>query len=329
MTEREVYDITIIGGGPVGLFAAFCAGMRSMSTKIIDSLPELGGQLSTLYPEKYVYDMPGFPRILARELVQRMVEQALRFHPTVCLDEEALELKQVGENWRIITDKAEHDTRTVLIAVGAGAFHPRKLQLPGVEEYEGRSVFYFVREKEAFAGKRVLIVGGGDSAVDWALTLLPIARHITLIHRRDVFRAHEGNVQMLFRSPVEVKLFWELKALHGENGNLRAVTIFNNRTMEEQRLEVDAAVISIGFNADVGAVRNWGLDMEDHLIRVDHFMRTNLPGVFAAGDVVTYPGKLRLIATGVGEAAIAVNSAKRWIDPTAQFFPGHSSDMKL
>lgn len=329
MTEHEVYDITIIGGGPVGLFAAFCAGMRSMSTKIIDSLPELGGQLSTLYPEKYVYDMPGFPRILARELVQRMVEQALRFHPAVCLDEEALELKQVGENWRIITDKAKHDTRTVLIAVGAGAFHPRKLQLPGIVEYEGRSVFYFVREKEAFAGKRVLIVGGGDSAVDWALTLLPIARRITLIHRRDVFRAHEGNVQMLFRSPIEVKLFWELKALHGENGDLRAVTIFNNRTMEEQRLEVEAAVISIGFNADVGAVRNWGLDMEDHLIRVDHFMRTNLPGVFAAGDVVTYPGKLRLIATGVGEAAIAVNSAKRWIDPTAQFFPGHSSDLKL
>lgn len=327
--NTDLYDITIIGGGPVGLFGAFYAGLRGMRTKIIDSLPELGGQLTALYPEKYVYDMPGFPEVFAKDLAAQMIHQAMRFKPTVCLEERAEQLQRTDDGWAITTDKGiTHHTRTIVICAGAGAFSPRKLNAEGVAEFEGNGVYYGVGDKSIFEGKRLLIVGGGDSAVDWALNLHPIAHEVTLIHRRDEFRAHEHSVQELRHSPVKILTPYEVRRVCG-NGQLERAIIFHNKTQEEIELEVDAVILNLGFVATLGPIKNWGLELQGNQIVVDEYMQTNLPGVYAAGDVCTHPGKLKLIATGVGEVCTAVNHAKIVIDPTAKMFPGHSSDMAL
>ncbi len=327
--SSAIYDITIIGGGPVGLFGAFYAGLRGMSVKIIDSLPELGGQLTALYPDKYIYDMPGFPEVLAKELAEQMIRQAMRFQPTICLEERAETLTRADDHWLITTSKGiTHATRTVVICAGVGAFTPRKLNAEGIEAFEGKGVYYGVRERAQFAGKRLLIVGGGDSAVDWALNLYPIAREVTLIHRRDEFRAHEQSVQQLRQSPVRILTPYEVRRVEG-NGQLERAIIFHNKTQEEMTLDVDAVILNLGFVASLGPIKNWGLELEGNAIKVNAYMMTNLPGVYAAGDVCTYEGKLKLIATGVGEVCIAVNHAKHTIDPTAKMFPGHSSDMSL
>jgi thioredoxin reductase (NADPH) len=328
--DHELYDITIIGGGPVGLFGAFYAGMRGMTTKIVDSLPELGGQLAALYPEKYVYDMPGFPRITARELANQMIEQGLRFAPTVVLGESVQALITESDGALVLgTDRARHVTKTIVICAGAGAFSPKRLEAPGLRELEGRGVHYFVQDKARFKNKRLVIVGGGDSALDWAMNLEPIAESITLIHRRDVFRAHEESVDWLLnRSTVKTRLFWEVKAAHG-NGTLERVTLVNSKTGEEDSLPVDACLVNIGFNASIGPIRNWGLELQGTQILVNERMETNIAGVYAAGDVCAHEGKLKLIATGVGEVCVAVNYAKVRIDPTARAFPGHSSNMDL
>lgn len=330
MAEQDVYDTTIIGGGPVGLFGCFYAGMRQMKTKVIDSLPELGGQLSALYPEKLVYDMPGFPQVLARDLAGDMIAQGLRFLPTVVLGERVETLETLpDEALRLVTDKGVHFTRTLIVCAGAGAFSPKRLDVEGMERFEGRGVHYFVREKTQFAGKNLLIVGGGDSALDWAMNLEKFANRITLIHRRDVFRAHEESIDWLLnRSQVTTKLFWEMRRLEGDS-KLERVVIFNNKTGEEEALDVDAALVNIGFNASIGPIRNWGLELQGSQIVVNSRMETSLPGVYAAGDICAYDGKLKLIATGVGEVCIAVNYAKARIDPTAKAFPGHSSNMNL
>jgi ferredoxin/flavodoxin---NADP+ reductase len=325
----DIYDITILGGGPAGLFGLFYAGLRGLRAKLIDSLAELGGQLITLYPEKYIYDVAGHPKVLAKDLVKSCVEQGLRFNPAVCLEEKVIDLTYHDDRLiRLSTDKGEHWTRSVVLAVGVGAFAPKKLNLPDIERLEGHGIYYFVKEKEVFAGKSVLIVGGGDSAVDWALMLKDSAKEVTLIHRRDKFRAHEQSVQELMASPVEVKCFYELKAVHGGD-HLEGVTIFHNKTGEETYYKVDALILSLGFVADLGPVRKWGLAIEHNAIKVNERMETNLPGVYAAGDAVTHAGKLKLITTGQGEAAIAVNFAATYINPDSKAFPGHSSMMNL
>jgi ferredoxin/flavodoxin---NADP+ reductase len=326
-----MYDVIIIGAGPTGLFASFYAGMRGMRTLIVDALPEPGGQVAVLYPEKFIYDVPGFPKILGRDLVKQLVEQAMTFHPDLNLEEQVTGLHVRDEREiELTTTKATYRTRSVLITAGVGAFSPNKIPIPGVERYEGKGVSYFVKEKAAFRGKRLLIVGGGDSAVDWALNLKDYAKSITLIHRRDQFRAHEHSVVELRHSPVDIRLFYELKALHG-NGKLEAATIFNNRTQEEQELPVDAVLAFLGFKADAGPIKHWGLEMEGkgRAIKVGPHYETSLPGVFAAGDIAGASVKLDLIAVCFGQAAIAVNSAKVYVDPTAKVFPGHSSEMKL
>lgn len=330
MDAPDIYDVTIVGGGPVGLFGAFYAGMRQMRTKIIDSLAELGGQLTALYPEKYIFDMPGFPKVLARDLVKDMVEQGLRFGATACLEEKVLQLcHEADETITLTTQRAAHRSRTVILATGAGAFSPNRHNAPGLEEFEGNGVYYFVRDKSQFAGKRVLIIGGGDSAVDWCMNLEPIAEHITLIHRRDVFKAHEESVDwLLHRSPVEVKLWHELRRVEGGSCVQRAV-VFNNKTNEDIPLDVDAVLINLGFKADIGPVRDWGIELENNSIPVNRYMQTNLPGIYAAGDIATYPGKLELIATGVGEICTAVYHAKTVIDPNAKFKQVHSSNLSL
>jgi thioredoxin reductase (NADPH) len=322
----NLFDVTIVGAGPTGLFGAFYAGMRNMSVKIIDALPEAGGQLAALYPEKYIYDAPGFPKVIAKDLVKMLVEQASQWKPQMCLDERVLTLTQTEDgNWALTTDTDTHLTRTVVICAGVGAFAPNKLNAPGVNELEGVGVHYFVKEKAVFADKNLLIVGGGDSAVDWALNLQGVARSITLIHRRDEFRAHESTVTELRNSQARILTPYEVKEVSG-NGKIERVTIFENKTKEEETLEVDAILVNIGFKADIGPIREWGLTLAGRAIAVNNRMETNLPGVYAAGDIAAEEVKMNLIATGYGQAAMAVNVAKHHIDPKASIFPGHSSE---
>lgn len=326
-TTNGVYDIIIIGAGPAGLFGAFYAGMRHMSTLIIDSLPEMGGQLVTLYPEKYVYDVPGFPKILAKDLAQNLIEQAMQYDPAVRLEEQVVGLHYVdGEKpiIEVMTTCCTYRGRSVLVAAGVGAFAPNKLKVDGLETFEGKGVYYFVKDKNIFKDKRLLVVGGGDSAVDWALSMQEIASKVTLIHRREGFRAHESSIQQLFKSPVEVKLFHELHAVHG-NEYVERATIINNQTQETDELDVDAILLTLGFKADLGPIKEWGLNIEKRSIVVDENFATNIPGVYAAGDIAGTPVKLDLIAIGFGQAVIAVNHAKTYVDPTAKLFPGHSS----
>lgn len=323
---NDVYDVTIIGAGPTGLFGAFYAGMRTMKTKIIDALEEPGGQLTALYPEKLIYDAPGFPKILAKDLVQLLVEQASQWNPAMCLGERVLTLEKDGEdNWVLVTDKGCHLTRTIVVCAGVGAFAPNKLGVPGTEQYEGKGLYYFVKEKAAFKDKNLLIVGGGDSAVDWTLNLHGVARSVTLIHRRDEFRAHESSVTEMRNLPIQILTPYEVKAIVGE-GKPERVTIFNNQTKEEVTLDVDAVLVNVGFKADIGPIREWGLTLEKRGIVVNNKMETNLPGVFAAGDIASEEVKMNLIATGYGQAALAVNVAKHYVDPKASIFPGHSSE---
>ncbi|MCC6348572.1 MAG: NAD(P)/FAD-dependent oxidoreductase [Candidatus Eisenbacteria bacterium] len=323
----ELFDVTIIGAGPVGLFAAFYAGMRGMRTKLVDSLAELGGQLSALYPDKYIFDMAGFPKVLARDLVREMAAQAEQFSPTICLEEKVTTLTPVEGGFELGTETGRtHRTRTVIITAGVGAFAPKKLDRPEHARFEGRGLHYVIPNLERFRGRRILVVGGGDSAVDWALHLEEIASEVTLIHRRDSFRAHEDSVRKLHASTARVVLFHELKDLvEGPDGRIWKAVVFDNRTKAETTLEVDDVVVNFGFLANLGPIRTWGLTIEKLSLVVNQQMETNIPGVMAAGDITTYPGKLKLIVTGVGEATMAVCTAKMRCDPKASYFPGHSS----
>jgi thioredoxin reductase (NADPH) len=326
---EERVDVTMIGGGPCGLFAAFYAGMRGMSTRIIDSLPELGGQLTALYPEKYVFDMPGFPKVLAKDLAKSCAEQAIQFGARLALGETAERLEKNAEGYTLHTTSGKaFQTRTVVISAGAGAFSPTRLGVEKEEHFEGSGLYYGVRDRSIFAGKRLAIIGGGDSAFDWAINLMPIAGAITLIHRRDQFRAHEDSVKQVRESDANMLLWWTVKELHGDD-RLTAITIENSQTKERDRLDIDALIVNVGFKSSLGPIKTWGLDIEKNQILVNRHYETNLPGVFAVGDVCNYEGKLRLIATGVSEATIAVCYAKMYIDPEAKLFPGHSSEMDL
>ncbi len=328
----DIYDVTIIGSGPVGLYGAFYAGLRGMRAKILDALPELGGQLVTLYPEKYIFDVAGFPKILARDLAKNLIEQALSLGPTVCVGTKVTDLKihEAGSEkfFELVAgDGSSHFTKAVVLTAGIGAFQPKKLNIPGIEAHEGKGIHYFVNEKKVFRDKEILIVGGGDSAVDWALNLFDTAKKITLIHRRDQFRAHEESVKELMSSPVDVKTFHELKAVGG-NSRVEEAVIFDNRTQEEQTLKVDEIILNLGFRADLGPIKRWGLEIEKGGIKVNYRMETSIEGIFAAGDVASHPGKLKLISTGFGEVATAINFAKNLIDPSSRVYPGHSSDMQ-
>jgi len=333
---QDVKDITIIGAGPTGLFGAFYAGMRGASCRLIDNLDQVGGQLTALYPEKYIFDVAGFPKVLSKDLVKGMAEQAFQFKQPVHLGENVTGLKRDSENgqpaFTVVTDKDEYPSRTVLIAGGIGAFTPRKLPLKDVDRWYGKGLHDRVLDPKAFSGKRVLLVGGGDSAFDWAVNLQGIARSIVMIHRRDGFRAHAATVrqvqELCAAGKMELRTFWELKMIHGDE-RIEAVTIYNSKTKVEERLAVDNVIPQLGFISSLGAIAQWGLDIEKGEIKVSQTMATNLPGVFAAGDITTYPGKLKLIATGAAEAAIAVNHAVHFINPAAKVEPGHSSNMAL
>ncbi len=332
MAEAERRDINIIGGGPTGLFAAFYAGMRGASVRIIDSLPELGGQLMALYPEKYIYDVGGFPRITGKALAENLIEQGTQFDPEIRLEEQVRDLIRDDDGFVLETTGGRYPSRTVLIAAGKGAFAPRTLDCPGYDELLGKGVEYHVRDPTSYDGNRVLIVGGGDSAVDWALDLKDRTDALTLIHRRKGFRAHAQSMQQLDEAVaagrVNLLTFHEVRAIHGDD-RVTGATIFDNRSDEDTPLDVDAVLALIGFRPDLGPLAEWGLDLERNTIRVSASMETSVPGVFAAGDIVTYEGKLELIATGFGEAAVAVNHAVHHIDPQARVNPGHSTNLKV
>ena len=329
---NEVLDVTIIGGGPTGLFGAFYAGVRGISARIIDSLPELGGQLMALYPEKDVFDVGGIPKILAKDLAKDMVAQGLQFGAEAILDEEIHELKQDGDHFLLKGRNADYASRSVVIAGGKGAFEPMHLKAPGYDELLGKGIHHSVKDPEDYRGKKVLLVGGGDSALDWALALKDRTERLTMVHRRDGFRAHEASVQQLqsahAEGQIDLRTFHEVREVHGA-GRVEAVTIFDNRTDEDDRLEIDALLSFLGFKPDLGPMKSWGLELDKNRIVVSQLMETSIPGIYGAGDVVSYAGKLDLIATGYAEVAIAVNQAVHYLDPTARVAPGHSTNLAL
>jgi ferredoxin/flavodoxin---NADP+ reductase len=323
---RAETDLLIIGAGPTGLFAAYYAGFRGFRVAVVDSLPELGGQITAMYPEKAIFDVAGFPNVKGRDLVDGLVEQAGTAKPEYFLDRTAVSLSHDADSVTIgLDDGTEIKAKAVLITAGIGKFSPRPL--PAGEGWLGRGLEFFVPSFAPYAGKDVVIVGGGDSAFDWALHLEPIAGSVTLVHRRDKFRAHQRTVEQVQATSVEILTKAQVTRLKGANGS---------GVLESVDIEVDGEVITrscqalvaaLGFVADLGPLQEWGIEVEKRHVVVNSAMRTNLERVFAAGDITEYPGKVRLIAVGFGEAATAVNNAAVAIDPSAHVFPGHSSDV--
>lgn len=326
--DQKVYDITIIGGGPAGLFTAFYGGMRQASVKIIESLPQLGGQLSALYPEKYIYDVAGFPKVRAQELIDNLKEQMAKFEPATALEQSVEKLeKQEDGTIKLTTDKEVHYTKSVIITAGNGAFQPRRLELESAAQYEGKNLHYFIDDLNQFAGQKVAVLGGGDSAVDWALMLEPIAEQVTIVHRRDKFRAHEHSVENLQNSKVDIKTPYVPTELIGDGNKISQIVLQDANGEDTVNVDVDSVICNFGFVSSLGPIKEWGLEIEKNSILVNSKMETNIPGVYAAGDICTYEGKVKLIATGFGEAPTAVNNAKSYIDPKAKTQPLHSSSM--
>lgn len=325
--NQTIYDITVIGGGPVGMFTAFYGGMRQATVKIIESLPTLGGQLTALYPEKYIYDIAGFPKIRAQELVDNLEEQMKKFEQSIVLEQAVQTVEKQGDGiFKITTDKEVHYSKTIIITAGNGAFQPRKLELEQAKEYEGKNLHYFINDLNQFAGKRVMVFGGGDSAVDWSLMLEPIADTVYLAHRRDKFRAHEHSVENLKNSKVNIKTPYIPSELVGDE-EIKQVILENVTTQEKEIIDVDAVIVNYGFVSSLGPIKEWGFDIQKNSIVVNSKMETNIPGIYAAGDICTYDGKVKLIATGFGEAPTAVNNAKTYMDPKARVQPLHSTSL--
>jgi thioredoxin reductase (NADPH) len=307
--------------------------MRERSVRIIDSLPELGGQLMALYPEKYIFDVGGLPKVLARDLGEALIAQARQFQPEVILNEEVQSLEHHEDSILLTGRNGGYRTRTLIIAGGKGAFEPVKLKCQGYDEFLGRGLAHSVTNPEDYRDQRVLVVGGGDSAVDWALELKDVASELLLIHRRDSFRAHERSVALLNRASnageLTIRSFHEVKEIRGTEGGVDEVVIFDNRNETETVVRADAVLAFFGFKPDLGPIKNWGLILEKQRVVVNRLMETNLPGVYAAGDLAGYEGKLDLIVTGFSEAAVAVNQAVKLVDPGARSKPAHSTNLKI
>ncbi|AUC24834.1 NAD(P)/FAD-dependent oxidoreductase [Streptococcus uberis] len=328
MTEKQ-YDITIIGGGPVGLFAAFYAGLRGMTVKIIESLSELGGQPAILYPEKVIYDIPAYPALTGAELTDNLIKQISRFEDrtTVCLKEEVQSFEKNNQGFTIQTNKGQHSSKAIIIACGNGAFAPRTLGLEGEESFAEKNIFYNVHQLDQFAGKNVVICGGGDSAVDWALALYGLAESVTIVHRRDAFRAHEHSVELLKASGVKILTPYIPNQLIGENGQVSQIVLQKVKSEDSLTLDLDALIVSFGFSTSNKNLKNWQLDYKRSSILVNHLYQTNQEGVFAIGDAADYEGKVDLIATGFGEAPIAVNQAINYIYPERDNRIVHSTSL--
>jgi thioredoxin reductase (NADPH) len=320
---RDV-DLVVVGSGPVGLYAAYYSGFRGMTTAIIDSLPEPGGQISALYPEKLIHDVAGLPGIRGRDLVAGLVQQAEQYAPLWLLGQSAAAIARLddGRIEIVTTDGERVTTRSIVLAAGIGTFTPRPLAAGS--DFIARGIEYFVTDPSAYAGQDVIVVGGGDSAVDWALMFEPIAASVTLVHRRAQFTAHEASVAQLRRSSVDIRTPYVVHACAGDNHLNRAI-LRDVGTGELVEVDCGRMIAALGFTADLGPLTGWGLTIVDRHIVVDSTMFTGVTGIYAAGDVTEYPGKVRLISVGFGEAALAVNNAAVANDPSAQLFPGHST----
>ncbi|MFD1039475.1 NAD(P)/FAD-dependent oxidoreductase [Virgibacillus byunsanensis] len=325
--KDKVYDVTIIGAGPTGLFTAFYGGMRQASVKIIESLPHTGGQLTALYPEKYIYDVAGFPKIRAQELVNNLEEQASLFDPTIVLEQSIDKIERLEDDtFKLTSDKEVHYTKTIIITAGNGAFQPRRLNVGEHKKFEGVNLHYHVKDMNQYKDKHVMLLGGGDSAVDWALMLEPIAKKVTLVHRRDNFRAHEHSVEKLFSSNVDILTPFVPTDIIGTD-QIEKVCLEEVKGERKVDLDVDSVLCNYGFVSTLGPIKEWGLEIEKNSIVVNSKMETNIPGIYAAGDISTFPGKVKLIATGFGEGPTAINNAKQYIDPKARIQPKHSTSM--
>ncbi|RSM62578.1 ferredoxin--NADP(+) reductase [Amycolatopsis sp. WAC 01376] len=318
------YDLVIIGAGPTGLFAAYYAGFRGLSTAVVDSLPEAGGQVTAMYPEKMIYDVGGFAEVRGRDLVQGLLEQAAPFKPAYLLGRKAEKLESVEGGVTTALDGGQLlRAGAVLITAGIGEFTPRPL--PAGDGWLGRGMVHFVPSLKAHEGQHVVVVGGGDSAFDWVLALHPVAANVTLVHRRAKFRAAESIVRQARELGVRIITDAEVTRFLDRDGALAEVEV-QVKGSEPEVLRADTVVAALGFTADLGPIESWGLQIDHRAIAVDSTMATPRERVYAAGDVAAYPGKVKLIATGFGEAATAVNNIAVMLDPDAHLFPGHSSN---
>jgi thioredoxin reductase (NADPH) len=322
----------VIGAGPAGLIASFWAGMREASVRIVDSLPEIGGQLTALYPEKWIYDVPGHPRILAKDLVAQLRDQSIgQFDVPLHLETTVERVEYEDDVLRLVTSDGEDLlTRTVVIAGGHGAFEPKRLPGYDMTPWEGRGAHYVVGDKSEFAGKRVVVVGGGDSALDWTLNLIDTAESVALVHRRERFRGHPATVTQVHDAAaagrVDLRTPWQVKDVAG-NGGIERVTLSHSDDPDQVvELDADAVLIQFGFKTALGPLADWPLEIEKGSIVVDRQMKTSMDRVWAAGDITTFDGKLKLIATGFGEAAIAVAQAVIAIRPDERLQPGYSTN---
>jgi thioredoxin reductase (NADPH) len=333
-----IRDITVIGAGPVGLSTAFWAGMREASARIVDSLPQIGGQLTALYPEKWIFDVPGHPKVLAKDLVEALRRQTLEqfdvpVHLETTVESVTWEEDDDGDLVVLHTNNPDHPqlrSRAVIIAGGHGAFEPKKLPGFDMTPWEGRGAHYLVGSKSEFAGKKVLIIGGGDSACDWVINLLHTAESVALCHRREGFRAHELTVNQVMSAAdagdVELHVPFQVREVIG-NGAIERVRLFHSEDeTHEVEIEVDAILLQLGFKTALGPLKDWGLEISKGALVVDSLMRTNLPGVWACGDITTFDGKLKLIATGFAESAIAVAQAVHSFRPEMKIQPKYSTN---
>jgi len=320
MTETIKTDVTIIGAGPVGLFAVFELGLLDMKCHLVDILDKPGGQCAELYPEKPIYDIPALPVVTGQELTDQLLEQIKPFDPQFHFGEMAEQLEKLDDDsWRLTTDRGTVlEARVIVIAAGGGSFMPKKPPIPGLDEYEGQSVFYAVRKMEDFRDKSILIAGGGDSALDWVLNLQPLAKSLSLVHRRDDFRAAPDSVNKMRKLIDQNKIGLHIAqpvALHGHNGKLESVTL-KSKTEGEYDVACDRLLAFYGLTMKLGPVADFGLNLHENLIPVDtEKFETSAAGIFSIGDINWYPGKLKLILSGFHEAALMSQQAFRYIYP--------------
>lgn len=320
----ELYDITIIGGGPVGLFTAFYAHLRHAKVKIIDSLPQLGGQPAILYPEKNILDIPAFRQLTGQELIDNLLDQLKPFQTSICLDETVIGI-EAGETFQITTNKGIHATKTVIIAMGGGAFKARPLDIENADQFD--NIHYHVANIQQYANQDIVVLGGGDSAVDWSLAFDKIAKTTKIIHRRDAFRALEHSMADLRASDVDILTPYLPKALQGQDKQAKELVIQKVKSDETLTIPFDHLFVNYGFKSSVGTLKDWGVDLKRHRILVNQKQETSLPGIYAVGDCCFYEGKVDLIATGLGEAPTAVNNAMHFINPKERVQPMHSTSL--
>ncbi len=326
---QNTVDLAIVGGGPVGLFAAYYSGLRNISCSIIESLPALGGRLVSVFPEKFIYDVPGFPKIRARDLASNLIKQAQQSSPTICLNERVEKILKVNAGFELATPLGKHHAKSVLIVGGIGVASPQKHSAPGAAKFEEKGIEYIVSDPEKYRDKHVVVVGGGDSAIDWAQELTSIAASTTLVHRTARFRAHERNIAQLKESGARIITDAEITSFEGNTHLHQVIIKHKNNLAEDTVLRADHALIMFGFRTDLSFMQDWSIELsaDQDQILVNEKMETSLLGVYAAGDIASHAAKITLLATGFGEAAIAVNFAKTFLDPNEDSQPMYSTSI--